>query len=82
MLLSMTTGNLVVPVLKAGTGYGFVVRRYVEQELMSGQLREVSLLGFKTKPLQSFLIYKKSNTLVQPSLVEHILTYAEEKSML
>ena len=82
VLLSMTTGNLVVPVLKAGTGYGFVVRRYVEQELMSGQLREVSLLGFKTKPLQSFLIYKKSNTLVQPSLVEHILTYAEEKSML
>ncbi len=76
VVLSIAKGNLIVPFLKSGLGYGFAARRFVAAELAAGQLQEISILGREAPMLQSYLVYKKANPLVTKSLVDHALSYA------
>ena len=79
VVLSLTKGNLIVPFMKSSIGYGFAVRGFIKEELAAGQLLEIPLLDRETPKLQSYLVYKKANPLVKPSLVEHITSFAAGK---
>ncbi len=79
LVLSIAKGNLIVPFLKSGIGYGFAVRSFIAEELASGQLREIPVLDRETPKLQSYLIYKKANPLVTKSLVDHVIAYADKQ---
>ena len=79
VVLAVTTGNFIIPFLKAGSGYGFVVKSYVEQELASGRLRQVRIQGLDPIYLQSYLIYKRANPLVSKELLQHLHDFTASK---
>ncbi|MBR3557037.1 MAG: LysR family transcriptional regulator [Oscillospiraceae bacterium] len=70
VVLSVTTGNLLVPFLRDGMGYGFAVKCGVEKELASGELKQIRLRDVQPLYLQSYLIYKKTNPWAAPDLME------------
>ena len=69
VVLFVSTGNFLVPFLRSGTGYGFVVKRCVEEDLASGTLRRIPLRDVPPLYLQSYLIYKKTNPWATPDLL-------------
>lgn len=77
VVLSVGMGNLIVPFLKDGNGYGFAVKRYVQKELETGELTQISILDQPRLFLQSYLIYKKANVVVTNVLLEHIFRYVQ-----
>lgn len=79
VVLAMTTGNFIIPFLKAGTGYGFVVKDYVERELASGELRQVKINDLEPLYLQSYLIYKLANPVVSDELMDHLRGFIASK---
>ena len=52
------TGSYAIPLIKSGNGYGFVVKKLVEKELLSGELKQIHLLEHDNPMLQSYLIYR------------------------
>lgn len=79
VVLSIAKGNLIVPFLKSGIGYGFAARRFIKAELSAGQLREIPILDRETPMLQSYLVYKKANPLVTQALVDHVIAYTNNQ---
>ena len=77
VVLFVSTGNFLVPFLRSGTGYGFVVKRCVEEDLASGALRQIPLCGVPPLYLQSYLIYQKTNPWATPDLLEKIREAAD-----
>lgn len=75
VILSLTLGNFIIPFLKAGHGYGFVVKRFVEKELAVGELKQVKILDQSDIYLQSYVIYKKANTVISDEMVKHLMSY-------
>ena len=74
---SVTTGNYAIPYLKAGIGYGFVVKSYVLKALETGELLEAQILDHEPLFLQSYLIYKTANPAVSSAFLEHIQSYLQ-----
>ena len=75
--LSITTGNLLLPFLRDGVGYGFVVKSSVEEDLAAGTLKRVPLLEMPPLYLQSYLVYKKTNPWVEPALLNSLQRYTQ-----
>ena len=76
--LSITTGNLLLPFLRDGVGYGFVVKRSVESDLAAGTLRHVKLREIPPLYLPSYIIFKKTNPWVGPGLLDSLQRYAQQ----
>ncbi len=79
IVLAVTTGSFIIPYLKAGIGYGFVVKEYVEEELKSGELRRVHIRDKDPLFLQSYAIFKRANSVMNEKLIEHIQKFIKSK---
>ncbi|MBR1559928.1 MAG: LysR family transcriptional regulator [Clostridia bacterium] len=79
VLLSVSMGNLIVPFLLAGNGYGFVVARYVRDALASGALVRVPVVDHPAIQLKSYLVFKKANPLATDALIDDIRGYADRQ---
>ena len=78
--LSVGSGSYVIPILKAGNGYGFVVRNYIQKELEVGNLTEIRILDHPQIQLQSYVIYRSANPLVTEDLLRSIQLYVQSHS--
>ena len=68
--LSIGTGTKIVPYLKSGLGYGFVVDSFVTQELQDGHLIRIPLLDRENPVLNSYMIYRESDSHAKKLFVE------------
>lgn len=75
VILAASTGNYIIPFLKSGIGYGFVVKKYVQNDIASGVLKEIPILDHERIMLPSYFIYKKVNTVVTDHLLCHLKEY-------
>lgn len=69
------TGNYILPFLKRGIGYGFVIKSFAQEALDQGQLRIIPLLDRKTPLLQSYLVYKISGSPTKDAFVDYVSNY-------
>lgn len=70
----------LIPFLKQGFGYGFVIRKCAEKELNSGELTEITLLEHSTVHLQSYLIYRKTLDEAKQLLVSYVIDTLKNKT--
>ena len=71
-LLSVPTGDLLIPQIKKGLGCGFVIRYSVKEELASGALRQIRVTDRPPILRESFLYYKKNNSLITQQILDAI----------
>lgn len=58
--LELDNTSKLLPYLKAGMGYTFLPYKMVENEIKNGELTTVTLKGFETPHMTTYLIYKQS----------------------
>lgn len=76
--LFIGTGSYLIPFIKGGVGYGFVVRRHIQDLLDAGELIEIPLLEKATPKLQSYVVYRTGDLRVKSLLAEFLEEYKKE----
>lgn len=78
-IMRVGTGNFIIPLLRKGLGYGFVVRSYVQEYLENEELQEIFLVDHPNPVLQSYMVYKATDGFIKKSFVQYIKNIRDKK---
>ena len=68
--LDIGTNSKLVPFLKKGVGYGFVVESLIQEDIYRGELADIPLLDRQVPELQSYIICRKSEAPAKNTLLD------------
>ena len=76
VVISISTGNLIIPFLREGRGYGFAVRHSVGEDLEEGLLRQIPIRDHGKIILKSYIVYKNTNARITEEMIEDLRSFA------